>query len=51
MRWAAHLAGMGEMLNAYTISVGNTYGELRNSIDRGFSEIRCEGVKWIRGLH
>jgi hypothetical protein len=57
MRWAGHVARMGEKRNAYRILVGNPEGKrplgrprLRwvNNIKMDLREIRWDGMDWDR---
>jgi len=57
MRWAEHVAPIGEIRNAYKIMVGKPEGKssLRKSRRRwesniriGLEETECEVVNWIR---
>jgi hypothetical protein len=56
MKWAGHVARMGERLNAYRILVGKPEGKRplggprRRCVDNikmDFTEIRWDGVDWI----
>jgi hypothetical protein len=56
MSWAAHVARMGEMRNAYRIFVGKPKGKRprgrhgrrwENNIRIGLREIGWKGVDWI----
>jgi hypothetical protein len=56
MRWAGHVARMGEKVNAYRISVGKQEGKRplgrpghrwENNIKRDLREIGMGGVNWI----
>jgi hypothetical protein len=56
MRWAGHVAYMGEMRNAYRILVGKSEGKrplgrhrlrLKVDIRLCLREIGCGGVNWI----
>jgi hypothetical protein len=56
MRWAGHVARMGEKINAYRILVGNPEGKRRlgrprrrrvNYIKIDLGEIGWDGMDWI----
>jgi hypothetical protein len=56
MRWAGHVARMGETRNAYRILVGKPEGKRRlgrprrrwvDNIKMGLREIRWDGMDWI----
>jgi hypothetical protein len=56
MRWAGHVAGMGEKRNAYRISVGKTEGKRPlgrprrrwvDNIKMDLREIGWDGMDWI----
>jgi hypothetical protein len=57
VRWAVHVGRMGEMTNAYNISVGRperirplgrTRRRLEDNIRMDLREIRCEDVDWFK---
>jgi hypothetical protein len=51
IRWAGHVACMGEMRNAYSILFGNLKGratrKCEDNIRMDVKEVRWEGVGWI----
>jgi hypothetical protein len=56
MRWAGHVARMGELINAYRIMVGKPEGKRPlgkpkhrwvENIKIVLREIRCDGMDWI----
>ena len=56
MRWAGHVAGMGERRSLYRILVGKPEGKSppgkyrrrwKDNIKMNFQEVECEGTVWI----
>jgi hypothetical protein len=56
MRWAGHVARMGEGRNLYRVLVGKPEGKIplgrprrrwENEIKMNFREVGCGGVEWI----
>ena len=55
MRWAGHVARMGERKGFYRVLVGKPEGKIpsgtprrrwENNIKRGRQEVGCEGMDW-----
>jgi len=47
MRWAGHIAGMGERKGVYRVWWGRPWRRWEDNIKMELQEVRCTGIEWI----